>query len=146
MQNDESIFPTKTYDDATGFSDCLELRTILFEVDRRNFHQLLSEWVKHTGNGDHAAFLKNTGLGKLISTEQLRSMEVDHVPGQRLASIMAMHLPGEYFCADEESSPSLPQLFYAGAGIKQGWAMKRDMKSPHYTTEWADLLKVSVNP
>lgn len=33
-------------------------------------------------------------------------------------------------------------LFYAGAGIKKPWAMKRDLKSPHYTTEWDDLLSV----
>lgn len=34
-------------------------------------------------------------------------------------------------------------LFYAGLGIRRQWAMKRELKSPHYTTEWADLLKVS---
>lgn len=33
-------------------------------------------------------------------------------------------------------------LFYAGAGIKKPWAMQRNLKSPHYTTEWGDLLKV----
>ncbi len=35
-------------------------------------------------------------------------------------------------------------LFYAGAGMKKPWAMKRGLKSPHHTTEWADLLKVSA--
>jgi DNA polymerase V len=33
-------------------------------------------------------------------------------------------------------------LFYAGAGIKKPWAMKRDLKSPHYTTEWKDILRI----
>jgi DNA polymerase V len=33
-------------------------------------------------------------------------------------------------------------MVYAGAGIKKPWAMKRDLKSPHYTTEWDDLLLV----
>ena len=33
-------------------------------------------------------------------------------------------------------------MVYAGAGIKKPWAMKRDLKSPHYTTEWDDLLSV----
>jgi DNA polymerase V len=33
-------------------------------------------------------------------------------------------------------------LFYAGAGIKKPWAMKRNLKSKHYTTEWDDLLEV----
>lgn len=33
-------------------------------------------------------------------------------------------------------------MFYAGAGIKKPWAMKREHKSPHYTTEWDQLLRV----
>ena len=33
-------------------------------------------------------------------------------------------------------------MFYAGAGIKKAWEMKRDLKSPHYTTEWGELLRV----
>jgi DNA polymerase V len=33
-------------------------------------------------------------------------------------------------------------LFFAGSGGKKPWAMKRDLKSPHYTTEWDDLLRV----
>ena len=33
-------------------------------------------------------------------------------------------------------------MFYAGAGIKKPWAMKRNLKSKHYTTEWDDLLEV----
>ena len=35
-------------------------------------------------------------------------------------------------------------LFYAGSGIKKPWAMKRGLKSPHYTTEWSDLLKIQM--
>jgi DNA polymerase V len=35
-------------------------------------------------------------------------------------------------------------LFYAGAGIRQPWAMKRGRKSPHYTTDWGSLLKVAA--
>ena len=33
-------------------------------------------------------------------------------------------------------------MFYAGAGIKKPWAMNRNLKSKHYTTEWDDLLRV----
>lgn len=33
-------------------------------------------------------------------------------------------------------------MFYAGAGIKKSWAMKRSLKSSHYTTEWSELLKI----
>ena len=33
-------------------------------------------------------------------------------------------------------------MFYAGAGIKKPWAMNRNLKSKHYTTEWDDLLEV----
>lgn len=34
-------------------------------------------------------------------------------------------------------------MFYAGAGIKKAWAMKRSLKSSHYTTEWDELLEIS---
>jgi DNA polymerase V len=30
-------------------------------------------------------------------------------------------------------------LVYAGQGIRQAWAMKRGLKSPHYTTDWEAL-------
>jgi DNA polymerase V len=30
-------------------------------------------------------------------------------------------------------------VFYAATGIKQQWRMMRKMKSPHYTTDWAEL-------
>lgn len=30
-------------------------------------------------------------------------------------------------------------LFYAGTGVERNWSMKRDMKSPHYTTNWNEL-------
>jgi DNA polymerase V len=30
-------------------------------------------------------------------------------------------------------------LFYAATGIKQPWQMMRQLKSPHYTTDWHDL-------
>ncbi len=35
-------------------------------------------------------------------------------------------------------------LMYAAEGIKKEWAMKRNMKSPHYTTQWQDLPVVSA--
>lgn len=31
-------------------------------------------------------------------------------------------------------------LFYAAAGIKQEWQMMRQLKSPHFTTKWDELL------
>lgn len=33
-------------------------------------------------------------------------------------------------------------LYFAGEGIQQQWAMKRDMLSPRYTTRYSDLLRV----
>ena len=33
-------------------------------------------------------------------------------------------------------------LYFAGQGIQQQWAMKREMLSPRYTTRFSDLLKV----
>ena len=33
-------------------------------------------------------------------------------------------------------------LYFAGQGIQQPWAMKRDMLSPRYTTRYSDLLRV----
>ena len=33
-------------------------------------------------------------------------------------------------------------LWFAGQGIQQPWAMKRDMLSPRYTTRYSDLLRV----
>ncbi len=33
-------------------------------------------------------------------------------------------------------------LYFAGEGIQQQWAMKRDMLSPRYTTRYEDLLQV----
>ncbi|MFP4369200.1 MAG: Y-family DNA polymerase [Candidatus Kapaibacterium sp.] len=35
-------------------------------------------------------------------------------------------------------------LFYAASGIKRDWHMKREMKSPHYTTRWNDIPEVSA--
>jgi DNA polymerase V len=34
-------------------------------------------------------------------------------------------------------------LFYAGAGIAKPWSMRRNSKSPSYTTQWDDVLRVS---
>ena len=30
----------------------------------------------------------------------------------------------------------------ASSGLGHGWAIRRDMKSPNYTTEWSELLEV----
>jgi DNA polymerase V len=34
-------------------------------------------------------------------------------------------------------------VFYAASGVKRDWAMARSMKSPHFTTDWQELLRVS---
>ena len=34
------------------------------------------------------------------------------------------------------------KLWFAGQGIQQRWAMKREMLSPAYTTRYSDLLVV----
>jgi DNA polymerase V len=33
-------------------------------------------------------------------------------------------------------------LFYAASGVKRDWAMARSLKSPHFTTDWQQLLHV----
>lgn len=33
-------------------------------------------------------------------------------------------------------------VYYASSGIKRTWSMKRNLKSPHYTTNWNELPKV----
>lgn len=33
-------------------------------------------------------------------------------------------------------------LYFAGQGIQQQWAMKREMLSPRYTIRFSDLLRV----
>jgi DNA polymerase V len=33
-------------------------------------------------------------------------------------------------------------IIYASMGVKRAWHMKRDMKSPHYTTQWEQLPEV----
>ncbi|MBI1278447.1 MAG: DUF4113 domain-containing protein [Anaerolineaceae bacterium] len=35
-------------------------------------------------------------------------------------------------------------LFYASSGVKQHWQMMRQMKSPHYTTRWDELLSINL--
>lgn len=35
-------------------------------------------------------------------------------------------------------------IFYAAAGTKKTWKMKREIKSPHYTTKWSELLEVKA--
>ena len=35
-------------------------------------------------------------------------------------------------------------VFYASSGIKRRWSMKRQLKSPHYTTSWESLPKVTA--
>jgi len=35
-------------------------------------------------------------------------------------------------------------MFYASLGIKREWSMRRDMKSPNYTTNWKELPVVSA--
>ena len=33
-------------------------------------------------------------------------------------------------------------VFYAASGIRREWTMSASMKSPHFTTDWEELLKV----
>jgi DNA polymerase V len=35
-------------------------------------------------------------------------------------------------------------VFYAAAGTHRDWAMARTMKSPHFTTDWQQLLHVTA--
>ncbi|HAQ61686.1 TPA: SOS mutagenesis and repair protein UmuC [Candidatus Delongbacteria bacterium] len=35
-------------------------------------------------------------------------------------------------------------LFIASAGIKKKWSMRREFVSPHYTTDWNELLKIKI--
>jgi DNA polymerase V len=35
-------------------------------------------------------------------------------------------------------------LFYAAAGVKKPWDMRREFESPHYTTRWKDLPGVKA--
>ena len=36
------------------------------------------------------------------------------------------------------------RVFYAASGIKRPWAMAANMRSRHFTTDWEQLLQVSV--
>ena len=35
-------------------------------------------------------------------------------------------------------------VFYAATGIKRDWTMAATMKSPHFTTDWQQLMQVTV--
>jgi DNA polymerase V len=35
-------------------------------------------------------------------------------------------------------------LFLASAGIQKKWAMRREFVSPHYTTDWKEILKIKI--
>jgi DNA polymerase V len=35
-------------------------------------------------------------------------------------------------------------VFYAASGVRRDWATARNMKSQHFTTDWQDLLQVTV--
>jgi DNA polymerase V len=36
-------------------------------------------------------------------------------------------------------------VFYAASGVKREWAMARTVKSPRFTTDWGQLLRVSTH-
>lgn len=40
---------------------------------------------------------------------------------------------------DQLNNSGRGTVWFAGQGIKQDWAMKREMLSPSYTTRYADL-------
>lgn len=56
-----------------------------------------------------------------------------HVKGEREADGGF----GSYECKGSKGA-----LYFAGQGIQQQWAMKREMQSPQYTTRDEDLLRV----
>jgi DNA polymerase V len=33
-------------------------------------------------------------------------------------------------------------VFYAGSGIRRAWVAASDMKSPHFTTDWHEMMRV----
>jgi DNA polymerase V len=35
-------------------------------------------------------------------------------------------------------------LFIASAGIQRKWSMRRQFVSPHYTTDWKEILKIKI--
>jgi DNA polymerase V len=37
-------------------------------------------------------------------------------------------------------------VFYAASGTKRDWAMARTMKSPHFTTDWQQIMQVAAYP
>jgi len=44
---------------------------------------------------------------------------------------------------DEINHSGKAKVFFAAKGLRQDWAMKRQLLSPAYTTKWADIPKVS---
>ncbi|CNL76158.1 MULTISPECIES: translesion error-prone DNA polymerase V subunit UmuC [Yersinia] len=45
---------------------------------------------------------------------------------------------------DKINQSGLGKIWFAGQGINQAWAMRRDLLSPCYTTKWSDLPKVTI--
>ncbi|WP_145569142.1 translesion error-prone DNA polymerase V subunit UmuC [Yersinia mollaretii] len=45
---------------------------------------------------------------------------------------------------DKINQSGLGKIWFAGQGIQQAWAMRRDLLSPCYTTKWSDLPKVTI--
>mgnify|MGYP000495311362 CR=1 FL=1 len=52
---------------------------------------------------------------------------------------LAMADKGLMQAIDSINQKGLGKVWFAGQGIKQSWAMKRERLSPAYTTRWADL-------
>ncbi|QZN96686.1 DUF4113 domain-containing protein [Symbiopectobacterium purcellii] len=46
---------------------------------------------------------------------------------------------------DNINRSGLGKVWFAGQGIDNSWAMKRDMLSPAYTTRWQDLPKARLS-
>jgi DNA polymerase V len=62
----------------------------------------------------------------------------DNAPRHNSAELMTV--------VDRLNKKERGTLWFAGQGIQQPWAMKRDMLSPRYTTRFSDLLRVSESP
>ncbi|MEG1122665.1 MAG: Y-family DNA polymerase [Citrobacter sp.] len=62
----------------------------------------------------------------------------DNAPRHNSAELMTV--------VDRLNKKGRGTLWFAGQGIQQPWAMKRDMLSPRYTTRFSDLLRVSESP
>jgi DNA polymerase V len=75
---------------------------------------------------------------------------------QQLASYTAQHVPLRTHNSTQDQAlmsvidainhSGKAKVFFAAKGINQQWAMKRQLLSPAYTTQWAEIPKVGAGP